>query len=118
MTCGAIGACAAAIAGSTVGVAPWDSAAAPAMLASLLASVPSSFALAYVVSFRHDDGLGRPVARCIFLVFFAFLLLAVVASMDDDSTAKRRWHFAASAIVPSYAALGNAHIVVWRVERR
>ena len=55
VTCGAIGACAAAIAGSTVGVAPWDSAAAPAMLASLLASVPSSFALAYVVSFRHDD---------------------------------------------------------------
>ena len=113
-TCGAIGACAAAIAGSTVGVAPWDSAAAPAMLASLLASVPSSFALAYVVSFRHDDAASASSQMYFFLVFFAFLLLAVVASMDDDSTAKRRWHFAASAIVPSYAALGNAHIVVWR----
>ena len=113
-TCGAIGACAAAIAGSIVGVAPWDPAAAPAMLASLLASIPSSFALAYVVSFRHDDAAHASSQTHFFLVFLAFLLLLVVASMEDDSTAKRKWHLAASAIVPSYAALGNAHIVVWR----
>ena len=113
-TCGAIGACAAAIAGSIVGVAPWDPAAAPAMLASLLASIPSSFALAYVASFRHDDAAHASSQMHFFLVFFAFLLLAIVASMEDDSAAKRKWHFAASAIVPSYAALGNAHVVAWR----
>lgn len=109
-----IGAFAVATVCATVGVAPWDPAAAPASLAVIVSAIPSLLLCGYVASFVFSDAAGALGGVSLAMHVAGIITLFVLVVLPENDAGTRHFHVLMSAAVPSYALFSGAHLVCWR----
>ena len=103
-----------ALCGTSVGVAPWDDAAAPAALCVLLSAFPSLLLCAYALSFSFEDAFNASHAMTTGFQVLSLFAVLILLPLDGEDESTSHYHLIVSAVFPPYALLGGSHLVCWK----